>query len=331
MSTSTGGAEMAPMDTATRSERQVGPETLAVRIFREVFAQTAMAHKALRPALDRYLKLVIDNPQAKRGDKTYARKIYTDLLRQHGEAADAKGDLPDWAKKQDENVLSDQDIQEILSAADNPPPIIAPTFTQVVVDAAKDPDFSMTATDAYHTHAVSVTIRSPVVIAPAPAPAMAVDPLDSLLEAPPEPPLHPLQVQCQKFLDELMITNEMPFVRVFTAASPVGRYIALGTVLGTVNQGKHLGKKVNIHCTIAGYRRLRDAENDHFVFINGRALVVSGDDPRTGLRKHIFCLRHTPGLKIRYWTRINDRDENDLARFYVLTLDGARQITRDQF
>ena len=351
METQVGGAEPAPEDTTTKPERQVGPETRAVRIFREVFAREVANAKRLKPSLDRYLKLVLEDPAAKRGDKTYARKIYADLLRVFG--PDEPQGLPEFAKP--EPSLSDKDIQDILSAADNPPPII--------------PDDLHMETSGV-TITGPVTIGGPLIVHDVPAgqativpevggKGMDVDPLDGLLE--PEPP-DPIEEQCKKYLDELMRTNELPFVRVFdikmdhfigmkgswansssdgggfipAGASmpiPLGRYVALGTVLGTVTHGKHMGKKVNIHCTIAGYRRLRDAEQDHFVYVKGKPLVVSGDDPSTGLRKHIFCVKHKAGLKIRYWTRINDKDEEERARFFVLNdeAQGVRGITRAQF
>ncbi len=346
MNETSSGAE-APKDTAVK-ERQIGPETRAVRIFREVFAQDAQASNHLKPSLDRYLKLVLDDPDAKRADKTYARKIFADLLRQFGHqepptpqtvyapetvykgTADElafrigevyqRGGTPSQhalemlkAKREEEalNLLSDQDIQEILSA---PPP---DPIAEAVAAAAKDPDFS-------------IVTRG-----------MDVDPLDGLLDS---EPVNPIEQQCQQYLDELMVSNELPFVRVFTSVQPqleglcgdgplpgTHRYVALGTVLGTVTHGKHEGKRVNIHCTIAGFRRLRDAEEQHAVYLKGKALVVSGDDPKTGLRKYIFCLKHTPGLKIRYWTRINDKDEHDRAKFFVLTGDGVRVIGREQF
>ncbi len=341
------GAVLAPKD-GSRIERQVGPETRAVRIFREVFAQDAQAARHLRQSLDRYLKVVLQDPDAKRGDKTYARKIYADLLRQFGTGEPQA--LPDWAKKLEEPALSDQDIQEILRAADAPSAPANPIADAV---ALADPDFTFIASTDYSMPVRRVTVTTPFVVAP----GMDIDPLDDLLESTHEP--HPIKGYCQNYLYELMRTNELPFVRVFQVtptdlfglrAQPVdgpggvtwklpegvpgpGRYVALGTVLGTVTHGKHQGKKVNIHCTVAGYRRLRDAEKHHFVYLDGKPMSMSADDPKTGLRKHIFCLRHTSGLKIRYWTRINEKDEADKAKFFVLTADplGVREITRNQF
>lgn len=343
MEPTVGGAEPAPVDTTPKPERQIGPETRAVRIFREVFAQDAAAAKHLKPSLDRYLKLVLEDPTAKRADKTYARKIYADILRVFGGGEPQA--LPDWAKPKEAPALSDQDIQDILRAADDPPPLVPA---------------GMTIETGGVTITGPVTVDGPFVVTDVPAGVstvvpgvgMELDPLDGLLE--PEPP-DLIEEQCKKFLAELMISNELPFVRVFELGTneimglkgtmvqggflaagaqiptPLGRFVALGTVLGTVTHGKHMGKKVNIHCTIAGYRRLRDAEKDHFVYVKGRPLVVSGDDPQTGLRKHIFCVKHSAGLKIRYWTRINDKDEESRARFFVLTGDGVRGITREQF
>lgn len=341
-----GGAAPAPEDTTTKPERQVGPETRAVRIFREVFAQDAAAAKHLKPSLDRYLKLVLEDETAKRGDKTYARKIYADLLRIFGGGEPVA--LPDFAKRHEEPVLSDKDIQDILSAADNPPPVIP--------EPVNYSSGGVTLDNVVPGEAFVFSQGKESTVIPAER-GMDIDPLDGLLE--PEPP-DPIEEQCKKFLAELMATNELPFVRVFELKAedfighkgimvpgpgggflpagaqipvPLGRFVALGTVLGTVSHGKHMGKKVNIHCTIAGYRRLRDAEKDHFVYCKGRPLVVSGDDPSTGLRKHIFCIKHTAGLKIRYWTRINDKDVEDRARFFVLNEDpqGVRGITRAQF
>jgi hypothetical protein len=336
------GAEAAPGVTSTKPERQIGTETRAVRIFRDVFAKEVAAVNRLKPCLDKYLKLVLDDPSAKRGDKTYARKIYADLLRVFG--GDAPQGLPDWANKTVEEPLSDKDIQEILSAADPSP------------EAAEDPIIPEGVRVTYSSGGVSLSLPEthmpgdPIVfstggmstvIPPDENRGMDIDPLDGILEP---DPLDPVEQVCRKFLAELMATNELPFVRVFSLGRKAGadldamtkrpaRYVALGTVLGTVTMGKHLNKKVNIHCTIAGFKRLRDAEKDHFLYIKGHPLSVNGHDPNTGLRKHIFCIHHTPGLKIRYWTRINDKDVEDRARFFVLSDDnvGVRAITRAQF
>lgn len=96
--------------------RPIGPETVAVRMFREVFAEDAHSARHLKVSLDRYLKLVLEAPNAKRSDKTYARKIHAELTQQYrGKEPKA---LPGWARGLEEPDISDQDIQEILSAAD---------------------------------------------------------------------------------------------------------------------------------------------------------------------------------------------------------------------
>jgi hypothetical protein len=104
-------------------------------------------------------------------------------------------------------------------------------------------------------------------------------------------------------------------------------------VLGTATRGKWEGHKFNIHCTIAGFRRLRDAEKEHGVFVNGQMVCLSDDDPGTGLRKYIFCIKHKAGVKIRYWLRKDGVDVPEGARYFVLTDDetGYRQLTRHQF
>src|SRR5580693_5779277 len=63
---------------AEKEDRGIGPEKLSVRIFREVFTNAVESSK-LHAVLEDYLKRVISHPQAKKSDKTYARKIYTDL------------------------------------------------------------------------------------------------------------------------------------------------------------------------------------------------------------------------------------------------------------
>ena len=46
---------------------------------------------------------------------------------------------------------------------------------------------------------------------------------------------------------------------------------------------------------------------------------------------HIYCLRHTPGLKLRYYTHIYDADHEDQSRFFILTEDGVQAISRQEF
>ncbi len=101
------------------------PETRAARIFREVFAQDAHAARHLKPSLDRYLKTVLDDPKSTRSDKTQARKLHADLLRQY--AGVEPPVLPEWAK---EPKISDEDIQEILTAAEEAPPPLKPVSTR---------------------------------------------------------------------------------------------------------------------------------------------------------------------------------------------------------
>jgi hypothetical protein len=271
-----------------KKERAVGPEAKAVRIFREIFLKSSQSAGRLKTDLDAYLKAVLEDKDTKRGDRTYARRIYEDALRVYGGGAQP---LPDWAKKHDEPSLSDTEIKDILSAAEEP-----------LV-------FHNPATETY---------------------TMDVDALDSLMLPAPDP----VEEMCEAWLNEFMRNKgEYPFYRVFdinqSGGRPAQRYIALGTVLGTVGKGKYQGKKINIHCTVAGFRTLRDAESEHAYYVRGSPLHVKRTDSETGLTRHIFCLRFKPGLKIRFWFRVDNRDVVERAAYLVCGPEKITVTSRD--
>lgn len=274
------------------SEKGIGPEKLSVRIFREVFARSAQKGGSLKADLDEYLRTVLTNKSAKRTDKSYARKIYTDLITRVGGVG-----LPDWAKKPEEAPLTDQDVTDILSSIEpkpEPPKVATPSGM-----AVEDIDLDSMLDDGFD--------KEPL------------DPFTSDSGA-----LRPL-------LQEFLAKNEHPFIRPLVVNGE--KFIVVGTVIGTIKSGKSEGKKINIHCTVNPHRRLRDVPEDIVLCRGGRQVSVTGEDP-LGLRKSLYVVRPKEGLKIRFWMRINDEDQQGGARFIQLTStvpDGFKRLTRSEF
>lgn len=273
-----------------KKQREIGPEKLSVRVFREVFVEAATKAGHLNSSLEEYLRKVLTNKSAKRSDKSEAKKIYTDSsLRLGGNG------LPDWAKSlspSNEETLSDDDIQKILQGVE---PTRPPVETRATVE-----DFDL---DALLDEENARMEKDPFLAEKGPFRSLIAD---------------------------FKPQSGHPFIRVFTVEGK--RYVALGTLSGTFQVGQNTGKKINIHCTVNPYHRFRDVPDTLAVYRDGRQVSVHRDD-ELGLRRYLFCVRHIPGTKIRFWMRLDEKDEQGGARRILLTDDaeGWKKITRAEY
>lgn len=284
-------------------DRGIGPEKLTVRIFREVFTAEVLKSGTLKPTLEKYLRAVLENGSAKRGDKTYARKVYTDLVRLEG-----GNGLPDWAKKQAEveKPLTDGDMAEMLTGIspepERGPEALARSNTPLPVPDFVDPS------------EISLDDPTDVFLG------------GSATKDEPDPFAEPLK----PILEEYVAKTTHPFVRVFTVDDV--KYVAVGTFVGNIVKGENAGKKLNVNFTVNPYKTRRDIPEEILIHRGGRAVSVMHEDERE-CRRFLFVVKHKAGTKLRFWTRVGESDHPGGARFVILTDDGtgSKEITRAGF
>jgi hypothetical protein len=136
---------------------------------------------------------------------------------------------------------------------------------------------------------------------------------------------------CQKVFKEYKGSKkEYPFVRTFMFKKV--RYVTLGSVRGVVPEGKQKGHPVSAFFTLVPYKRLRDVPEDIAPRHNGQQLSLNYDEVSEDgvdvLRKHLFVLKHQPGMKIRWWLRLDEVDQPHGIRYVVLddTEEGWKQV-----
>lgn len=300
---------MSDVETNQVVDRGIGPEKLSVRIFREIFTKSALKNGNLKADLDEYLRQVLSNDGAKRTDKTYARKIYLDLVRLAGGTG-----LPDWAKHQveAEKPLTDAGIAEMLTGiSPEPPPVVvipAGATAPTSIDNYIDPN--------------EISLEDPADVFLQGNSVKEQDPFTA-----DDGPLKPMMA-------EYIAKTTHPFVRHFQLE---GRdYVAVGTFVGNIVKGEHAGKKINVNFTVNPYRGRRDIPDDILVTLGGRAVTLLNEDERE-CRRFLFVLRHKPGMKLRFWTSVGGKDLPGGARYAILTpvhgelATGWKQVTRAEF
>ena len=282
------------------SDRGIGPEKLSVRIFREVAVPAMKQTGQLKPVLDEYLRRVLIDPNSKKSDKTYARKIYTDLIRQTG----APEGLPEWARRQTvaEEALTDADINEMLTG-------LAPEPPRVEMDTYIDPS-------EIQIDPNEISIED--------------DPALVFLGQPQRKEPNPFESTLNGIMDEYRARLTHPFMRSFEIAGQ--RYVAIGTFVGKVMKGEDAGKSLNVNFTVNHYRTRRDIPDDILMQHGGRTVSLRHEDERE-CRRFLFVLRHQEGRKVRFWTRVGEKDAPGSGKYVIMTNDavGWRQVTRSEF
>lgn len=279
------------------SDRTMGSEALVNRIFRELAITHLAEAGKLGVMREELVAMVNGHPSAKRSDKAYAQKHADDMLtaqRLHESRTGKKEPIP--APVAIPPVKKGMDAAEMEDFLANIEPT-APTST----------DLSM---DDLIAEAQKIPLR----------------PYETLIA--PDGPL-------AKALQDYLASNEHPFLRVFTHEGQ--KYVALGTILGVLPQGKNAGKQLNVHMTVNPYRRFREVPEDIAPLRDGRQISLSSATPQSTpertLRKFVFLVRHQPGMKIRWWLRLDGKDEPNGVKLVVLTDDaqGWKMVDRDQF
>ena len=304
--------------------RGIGPEKLSVRIFREVFTRSALASGHLKGNLDDYLRAVLGTTNAQKSDKGYAKQIYTDLIRLVG-----GNGLPDWAdpdKKGRGNTMQPEPPPVAQAVAPQPealpaaPPAPAPSGVSVVADSSL--------ADFIDPNDIPLNDPADVFLAGAPV-TEEPDPYTGEHGL-----LHPIMV-------EYLARTSHPFVRVFpfSVTMPNGlniasgeRFAAIGTYTGTLLRGDDAGKKINVNFTVDNYKKRQDIPEDILVHKNGRAVQLKHEDERNNCR-FLFVVKHKPGRKIRFWTRVSDVDRPSAAKFILFTNEAPwwKEISRADF
>jgi hypothetical protein len=286
---------------------QNGPNTQEIRTFINIFGRAAHKAGILRSTLDEYLKAVHDDPSSDRGNQYRAGVIFKNLLQQAGEDST----LPDYA------VIKPPRNRRSTSSKNDAPPKNPPTTQQEEdTQSLKIPDdFEVPPSDdsegvlAQHE---PKDLKDPFFGTL----ATGINVEGSLFDYTPEPP-HPVQEKCSALLDEFIAQSGEYFIRVFWIDTV--RYVAVGSIFGTLSQGPNSGKRGGLHYVLGNLQTVQDSKEKHAYHVNGVPLEVKKTDPKTNLCKSIMCLKYEEGLKIRYWTRIGEKEVPNSKKVFVIT------------
>jgi hypothetical protein len=265
--------------------RLVGGETLVTRIFRELSIRHLAESGRLEKMREEFVALVEGHPSVRRTDRAYAVRYADDMT----------------------TALLSLGISSTVPAPVAPVPVPTTPVAPVAAVTAESDEINLDdllsgymVAEGHETDDFLSTITSG-----------PQNPLDGIVA-----PGGPLHAALEEF--RTSAKKEHPFLRVF----PFGgaRYVALGTIMGVIPDGAHAGKQMSAHMTVVPHRRFRDVPEDIAPTLGGRQISVS-PPAQDSLRKFVFLIRHKPGLKIRWWLRVGDRDEPKGVRFVELTDD----------
>ncbi len=260
----------------TTDGKGVGPEKLSVRIFREIFAQSAHQTGKLKSNLDDYLKSVEGHAKSTPSDRKYARKIHADLSRLCGERQVSP---PSTVKVDEQPKMTAEEIAAICDKSFS-------NEEARVLTGLDDPE--------------SVFFGST---------PQTVEPSLATHE------------KIKAMFAEMKGKTTHPFVRIAEitdTSSQNGIYAGLGVADGRYTKpGPDLGKAFHVNCTINNYRRLREVPDNILVHHNGRPVTLVDDNKETGLRKTLYLVKFSDGIKIRFWSRIGDTDRPGGAKFVI--------------
>lgn len=317
-----------------KRQRALGTEKLVVRIFREKCIDGLVRGLKLKDVLDDFLRVVLTSPDADSSDKKYARTVYQDAIIRVGGTG-----LPSWA---DAPEGSDprfwQDVREdpFACAHANEVPASCPCRSTCYCKGktCKPPqsnpgELSQADFDAMIAAVSGVedrTYEDDVELGHDEFGAYTGHQTSNTGNAIVSGPLQ--RIMSSHFIPK----TEHPFVECFTFAGT--RYVAVGSVYGVIPSGPSKGKTINVNFTVNPYKRLRDVPDDILLYSQGRMVSCTYEDPqRTGLRKCLYVVKHRPGLKLRFWSRVEDEDQPAGRKFVVLTDDetGWKATDRKNF
>ena len=98
-------------------------------------------------------------------------------------------------------------------------------------------------------------------------------------------------------------TMKHPFIETLTFEGK--RYVVVGTA--TVRSAKKEGVSRSANATVKNYRRIKDADEDILVHIDGRPMCATRE-LENGVC-FVWLLHHTPGLVIRFWLNESDNGQ----------------------
>ncbi len=316
-------------------KRPIGTEKLAVRTFREVFLGAAQKAGLLQETLDRFLRAVLDNESADSSDRKYAKVLYEDAIIRIGGSG-----LPDWARTNPPIPLSQKpgfvgrtrdQMKDgegfVLNSAEGPvpaPPIAEPSGT---VSTRPNPTMEQPSTmsdDDFDELLSDLSAES------------GPDQFSAFTDGGRDEASDVQALLASEGALEQLITREFktqhPFIRCLTHKGV--RYAAVGSMFGVIPTGPRAGHRINVNFTINPFRKLRDVTPDILVHEGGRMASIIRDDVQyPDLRRGLYLIRHRPGLKLRFWSRVDDQDVESGRRFIILTDDavGYRQVERKDF
>jgi hypothetical protein len=327
----------------SREQRKIGTEKFVVRVFREKVIDAAIKAGTLKGVLDDFLRTVLTSKDADSTDKKYARTTYQDAIVRIGGTG-----LPEWARE--DAVVSPAPVE---AAPPVPAPIDSAGPSKPSLNTPNPGLQWLPVTDSTPTRFLGKSDEELV---------------DELAASPeiipgPRPSDSHVYISDEEFYDlineaehdEFAQFSEHPFMRsegplwtimresyapkmshpfLETFEFQGARYVAIGSAHGTIPSGTLKGRSININFTIVPYRSIRDIPESMIVRDKGNVLFISYENPvNPGIKKCLYVLPHRAGRKIRFWTRIDEKDTNNGKRFVVLDdgVCGYHEVDRKDF
>jgi hypothetical protein len=146
-------------------------------------------------------------------------------------------------------------------------------------------------------------------------------------------PTHPLKSRMLEELRGLLANYKYPLIKVVMHEGK--KYVLLATSEGTWLKGARLvNTQIRVSFTAGGYRSLTDIPSSMMFHLDDRIVAVEDtnrNEKWTG-KAVIRCLKHQPGLRIRFWANeAGKRDIDELRYFILLTEDGFKRIDRLEY
>lgn len=336
--------EAGPRRTRDREQRKIGTEKFVVRVFREKFIEAAVRAGILRDVLDDFLRTVLTSRDADPTDTKYAKTTYQDAIVRIGGTG-----LPAW--------VTEDGSPSPEAAAIVDPTLVATGPTRLPFNTP-DPGPRTLHGDTPAPVATQTSLEDDIDALLAaqipPPPVVLTNPLVALSDADFYDMLQGTEDEFAQFETRPnALTSEdgplwrimrdryapkmvHPFVEVFEHEG--ARYAAVGSIYGVVPSGSLQGKDININFTVVPFRSIREVPPDILVRDDhrdgGKVLAITYENPvNPGIKKCLYVLRHRPGLKIRFWTRVAEKDAENGKRFIVLddSPTGWAEVDRKHF
>jgi hypothetical protein len=139
------------------------------------------------------------------------------------------------------------------------------------------------------------------------------EPVQEDLFNPTPEPIDPVRERLLVLLEEFLKAGNTPFVRIFPVNNV--RYVAVGSIAGTVQEGSRIGESKLIQYVINEVRDVRASKTTYAYHVKDRPLEVRALGPENSIRT-LTCLNYFEGMTLRYWARIGKSDVLNSRRVF---------------